>query len=544
MKLWFKRVFWLISLSIFLFMTVGCAGKTIKQPIGEEMSRKGTHIADGKGQKIKGYLLTDGTYNEFEGKVSFIFPDSLSFMSSDKSGVEVNEVGETTYINKHDMRMAIKDVSEITVVTDSSGGGAIAVFLFVGIIVAAIIAASSSQSSSRRTTSSSESCPFIFSHDGENYVFDGEPYGGATMASLQRTDASELEHLKAVDGEYRLRLTNEVDETQHTDQLEVIAVDHPVGTRAVMDFEGNPHVFGAQEGLSSAYDEDGRDLMVWLSEDDRSAWYPDLDTVADAVPLKDTRDHLTLEFPRPEGQDQVSLVTNVGTGLWGSHMIRVMLGMRGERVQEFYDAVNLSLDYQNQLRAWNEREELFVLGVEVQEGDQWVRRGEMHGGGPYMSERRAVPLDISGVQGDTVRLRVHPPIGFWRMNSFHLAWDEQPAEVSVAEVISATDQDGGDVIDLLAAIDDRTLDFPTNDDRADLAFRALPVRDGMDRTLFARTTGWYGIHLYHEKPPEAENLTRLTFEPGYVVHRAMEDYRDFRTTGKLSFTKPDSVLVQ
>ena len=161
-----------------------------------------------------------------------------------------------------------------------------------------------------------------------------------------------------------------------------------------------------------------------------------------------------------------------------------------------------------------------------------------------MSERRAVPLDISGVQGDTVRLRVHPPIGFWRMNSFHLAWDEQPAELSYPDVISATDQDGGDVIALLSAIDDQTLDFPTNDDRADLVYRALPAGNGLDRTLFARTTGWYGIHLYPEGPPEEENLTRLTFEPGYIVHRAMEDYLDYRATGKLSFTKPVPVEAQ
>ncbi len=37
---------------------------------------------------------------------------------------------------------------------------------------------------------------FIYSWDGEKYVFDGEPYGGAIMPALARTVWSELKHLK------------------------------------------------------------------------------------------------------------------------------------------------------------------------------------------------------------------------------------------------------------------------------------------------------------------------------------------------------------
>ena len=58
-----------------------------------------------------------------------------------------------------------------------------------------------------RTTS--QSCPFVYSWDGTTFVFDAEPYGGATTRGLERDDVSYLEHLVRVGGEYRLLMTND-----------------------------------------------------------------------------------------------------------------------------------------------------------------------------------------------------------------------------------------------------------------------------------------------------------------------------------------------
>lgn len=98
-------------------------------------------------------------------------------------------------------------------------------FLVVGAIVAA----------------TKESCPFVYSWDGERFVFDGEPYGGATTRGLERDDYSVLEHLDAEGGVYRLMVTNEVQETQFTNLMELWVVDHPAGVRVVPDEGGRLH---------------------------------------------------------------------------------------------------------------------------------------------------------------------------------------------------------------------------------------------------------------------------------------------------------------
>src|SRR5262245_38539526 len=87
-----------------------------------------------------------------------------------------------------------------------------------------------------------QSCPFIYSWNGSEYVFDAEPYGGAVTRGLERDDYSELENLRAENGLYRLMVTNEVPETQYTNLMELQVVDHPAATRVVADEWGEFHM--------------------------------------------------------------------------------------------------------------------------------------------------------------------------------------------------------------------------------------------------------------------------------------------------------------
>jgi len=61
------------------------------------------------------------------------------------------------------------------------------------------------------------------------------------------------------------------------------------------------------------------------------------------------------------------------------------------------------------------------------------------------------------------------------------------------------------------------------------------VATGTARTVFARTHGWYEIHLHDLGAPETANLARLTNEPGYAVRRALEDLLQFRRTRRMPY---------
>jgi hypothetical protein len=365
-----------------------------------------------------------------------------------------------------------------------------------------------------------ESCPFVYSWDGTRYVFDAEPYGGATTRGLERDDWAALEHLRPVGGEYRLMVTNEVNETQFTNLMELLAVDHRTGVQVIADEHGGLHTVAAPQPPRAARDRDGRDLLPWLGRTDHLIWEPD------AVPdgAGTLRQEVTLTFPKPAGASTAKLVANVATGLWGSHMIRAMLELWGRDVGEWYTAIDTRPSARDSLLAWNLREEIFTLKVYVEEPSGWQVRGVLEGGGPFIAEDRVVPLEVSRVPGDSVRIRLRPPIGFWALNSFAMDYSADRALlVDTLPLVEAGDS-GRSVRSELVASDSSYFVMPDKGDHAWLTFRAPPARPGLERTVLLHSRGYYRLHLDATGPADTATLRRITVEPGAVARFAAERF--------------------
>jgi hypothetical protein len=373
-----------------------------------------------------------------------------------------------------------------------------------------------------------QSCPFVYSWDGTKYVFDAEPYGGAITKGMERDDYSELEHLREQDGQYRLLLTNEVDETQFTNLMELWVVDHAPGLRVVSDEKGNLRGYTGIKALSAASDLDGHDLLPWLQSTDRKIWEPD----AVAGPDGRLRQEIVLTFPKPEGATQANLIANAATGLWGSYMIKRMVELHGRESASWLASLDNDPASVRALEAWGAREETYRLRIEVEEPTGWELRGSLPPGGPLLAEDRVIPLDVSRVRTNQLRIRLRPPVGFWALNSFAVAYGAGDA-VSVSHVAatSATTWDGKNVLPDLAAIDNRYYPMPTTTDRAELRFPAPPRKTGMDRTVFLHSRGWYQLHLRDTSDPDNATLTKLTSVPGAPVQFAVDRFAEWQRGG-------------
>jgi hypothetical protein len=463
-------------------------------------------LAQPAGEQVLGVTTVDGRDVPFS-------PAALAYLSNDTL-VAVTEAGQP-------IRLPMRDIQRVWVRRVDAGLSTLATLGAVAVVagaVAIIVAASKPEPAPQPTQI--QSCPFVYSWDGTQYVFDAEPYGGATTRGLERDDYAELEHLQPVDGEYRLMVTNEMNETQYTNLMELLVVDHQAGVRVIPDEHGGLHALAALQPPRAARDRDGRDLLAWLARTDRLIWEP----AAAPDSAGNLRQQVTLTFAKPRGATTARLVANVATGQWGSQMIRAMLELWGRDVHAYDAALDERQSARDSLLAWNLREELFALKIAVEEPTGWQVRGILPGGGPLIAEDRVVPLDVSRAQGDSVRIRLEPPLGFWAFNAFGLDFGAAVAvRVDTLALVEARDSVRS-VRAELAAADERYYAMPNRGDHAYLTFRAPAARAGLARTVFLHSRGYYRLHLDATAAADTATLRRLREQPGAAARLAAERF--------------------
>ena len=364
-------------------------------------------------------------------------------------------------------------------------------------------------------------CPFIYSFDGDKFVFDAEPLGAAICQGLKRSEWCGLDHLKAVDGRYRLKVANEMDETQSLDEIKLLVVDHPPGTRVVPDYFGNLQVFSHIVYPASARDGQGRNILPLLGRDDNVFWQSreqNRPTAATGNP----RDELVLEFPKPENARQVKLLADAWTTMAGARAAKEYLAMMGDSLDRFYQEINSAGPALQKYMAWLFEEELYLMRVYVETPQGWSPRGVIVGGGPYIAKEKAYVLDIADVPGDILRIKLMPPEGFWMID--RLATDFNPAQPVPGMEISAIEASGAEAqekLNLLAGTNNRFLVMPEKGESFDLVFPApAEPPSGTIRSVILKASGFYTIHL-EARGECREELKRLFFDsPGLAIEPA------------------------
>ena len=349
-------------------------------------------------------------------------------------------------------------------------------------------------------------CLFVYSWDGQRYNFDTEAYTGAIARGLERDDFSLLSKVHPQDGEYRLMLSNDNDETQYTDQLELWVVDQDRGVAPRAGSDGS--LYSVREPIAplSARDVQGKDLLAWLSKRDGLIWEP---------PPAEARQEVELTFPKPAGVQRGKLVASATETLWAGEAAGHMLGLLGPQLPAWYQQIDGNPVVRGALLAWMAREELFALKIEVEEPSGWQVRGMLPISGPFVSDERVTPLDLSHVVGETVRVRLRPPAGFWAFNSFAMDYTaDLPARVTTLEPVRAQDSEGRDLLPVLRAADGQYYEMQKQGEQATVAFAVPPAASGMERTLFLHSRGYYHMHIPETGEPDVATFQKILTEPG------------------------------
>jgi hypothetical protein len=384
------------------------------------------------------------------------------------------------------------------------------------LLVASAIAAAADDPP--ESTGDFTSCPLVYSWDGREWQLDSGTFGGAIMAPLARSDVDNLEHARSHEGVLRLRLTNELDEVDFVDAIEILAVDHDPGVSVSPGADGRLYTLGSSVPATNASDYDGREVLSRVTERDGWSW-ESMVYRRDLSSAEENRDGIEVEFPRPERAASARLILDAHNTPWAAYLIGEYVRAHGRDTRHWYAALEAEPERARQLGERFVREAFLEVKVLTSEG--WMTQGFAWEAGPEVVKRQVIPLDLSTVVGETVRVRLEAPPSFWLVD--YVAIDYSPEHTITVHTLAprqALGRDGGDVRDLLATVDDRYYEMVKGDE-AELIFDVPLVPEGEARSYLLRSTGWYKINSPGTGEPDVELLRMVEQEPGAIARIAV-----------------------
>jgi len=363
------------------------------------------------------------------------------------------------------------------------------------------------------------SCPHVYSWDGEDWRLDSGTFGGAFLATLARTDVDILEFAQPEDGRLRLRVANEMSETDHVDALDLLVVDHAPGTEVIPDGSGALHTVGSLSAPLAAIDDHGRDALASVVSVDGWGWESS-PTGRDTSVAADVRSFLELEFVRPPGATGATLVIDGNNTTWAAWLMVDFIAAHGRETDAWYAAMNADPIASRKLAAVFAREAFLSVSVKTDRG--WESRGIVWEAGPEISKRQAMRLDLAGVAGETVRVRLESVPLFWHLDQVAIDFSTQaaPKAITVEPQQVTLEADGSDLLAVMADVDGAELVLETGE-AAELSFQVPPLAAGQSRSYLIATTGWYRIHTRSSQAPPRPELAWIGMEPGAVSRLAV-----------------------
>jgi hypothetical protein len=388
-------------------------------------------------------------------------------------------------------------------------------------VVAAVIAAASWDGLGSGSTGSSgsggggscdycASCPLVYSWDGRNWRLDSGTFGGAITHGLERTDLDNLDYIAAADGIVHLKVKNELNETDYLDALRVVAVDHSPEVTVAPDGAGRLYTLGALTHPVTARDYRGADALAKVRAADGVSWQSSF-FARDTSRLTDIRDGLDLTFVRPGGARSARLVLDGHNTPWAASMLTQFIAAHGSATRAWYDSLDGSPEMAR--RTGQALAHDGFLAVAIRQGESWQPQGMFWEAGPEIVKRQVLPLDLSGVSGDTVHIRLESAPSFWFIDQVAIDFSpEREVVVTELQASRATFGNGSDIRPDLASSDGQALTLERGDS-AILEFQPPPIPGGSARTYLLQSTGWYRIHSPEVGAPALALLQRMQTEP-------------------------------
>lgn len=330
-------------------------------------------------------------------------------------------------------------------------------------------------------------CPFVYALNPEGAVFEGELYAGAIYPQLERQDWLPMPHLKPDGGDYRVRLANKAKEVQHTNLLELIAIDHPASIEVLFDKKGQLQTICQPQTPIQALDMEGRDVKKDVEKTDTLFWG------GGPVNHRPRADQgLTLRFAKPAHTTKAKLVIHAKNTYWLDYAHGLYLDAFGAQAEPVRQAFLKKSE--TDVRQWLDEQNLPLSVLLETSPGQWTKSDYFHLAGPMALKKDVLELDLSHITGNDVNIRLESGFQFWEIDYVALDFSENiPVQMQTIQPETAITNTGQDARPALLSIDNQYYTQPNIGDEAIVRYPVPPQSSGTVRSLLLHTKGHYDI---------------------------------------------------
>lgn len=342
------------------------------------------------------------------------------------------------------------------------------------------------------------SCPHVYAFDGRGYRLDGDLASGALYAAGERDDLDRMESLAPVDGEYRLRVANDLQEIDHINRVSLVVVDAPAEAEVLPTPAGTVAALRHAAAPIAARDVAGGDVLPALAAADGRA------VSASARSGRDTHVRWRLSFARPTTRRAWLVVRGHSTPFAEAAFMRYLATM-GRGVRPLLESLRDDpACYRRELDA-----EIARLGFPLRVKIDGAGALSLPPVSPAIARSQAVAVELPAGDGP-VSLTLEATDRFWELDQVQLASREDlPVETRTLRPEGARYADGRDARAVVSDDDTRRAVLRTGE-HVDVTFRAPPNAPGRVRTALVSLRGFYEFEI---SGPWAVNLTQV------VAHR-------------------------
>ncbi len=444
-------------------------------------------------------------------------PDHLFYMSNKPKGVnryhpktqfpiyEVHiYIDQYAELNDSLKIIPLGDVSKIEVY-DKDAGATTASWVFgsfgivIGVLVVILVIAALMKSS----------CPFIYISDGVSYHFTGEMYGGAIYAPLERDDFMPLPGLKPVNSKYQLKISNELLERQYTDLAELLVVQHPLGSKIIIDKNGEIQSVTAPVSALKAYSDTKEDYAITLASVDSNSFL-----FNESGANENDFSTMTMEFKKPLNAGSGKLILHAKNSFWLDYVYGKFNELFGTSFNKFSEKQKTAPA--ERMKNWQLSQGI-PLSVYIETADGWQFVDYFNPVGPLASRELVMPVDVSKVKGDQVKIRLQSGFMFWEVDYAAMDFTENiPVKVDRLLPESAIDEKGLEVSATLKASDKQYLVQTEAGNEVIVNYRASTSAAGYQYSSFLHSRGYYEYIRDYKNEPDISYLLSFRKEGAFA----------------------------